>query len=195
MTTSRPQLIMLLNGLSITAFYSRSELVEFLRTQAPMADLDTIEQAIRFAEECDVISTMGGGSQFVRRKVVSEIIARDFEAWASRGVTEVDPRYLAELVRKLPEMDHRIKQLETQVDNLKAAADAVVGAVHWLQLVPQRVPRPVFDALIARAKAVLGPSASESAIYTQMVLEAARLIQDALHQEGPKAPGTETRPK
>lgn len=180
MTTSRPELILALNRLPNGSFQSEDDVIAFLQKSCPdVTDQVLLHRAVDFAIDRGVLAR--AGKFLLWRHSVTESMARDFEAEMSKAESSADPDVgtLAALIRALPGFERRLEVLERQVATLQAGQSAS-GAIHWLQLRMARIPRPVYDALRARALAVVGAQATEETITTQMVLVAAQILQQAL---------------
>lgn len=179
--TTRPELILCLNAMLETVWNSEDELLEFLQEKAPdLADAALLRRAIDYAVTVGVLTRTG--SLIVRRRLVTEKTARDFEEVTADMPTTpgVDVGQLSYLARVVPQLDSRVRSLEGRVDDLGAACH---GGGHWLQLHAGQMPRPLYGVLKARAIMVLGKDATEQAIATQMTLVAAQILQVALRPE------------
>lgn len=179
MTTSRPELILALNRLPNGNFQSEDDVIAFLQKSCPdVVDQVLLHRAVDFAIDRGVLGR--AGKFLLWRHSVTEAMARDFESEMSKSEgTDPDVGTLAALIRALPGFERRLEILERQAATLQAGQGAT-GAIHWLQLHMARIPRPVHDALRARAMAVVGAHATEETITTQMVLVAAQILQQAL---------------
>ena len=179
--TTRPELMLKFNTLGETDWKSEDELVEFLQEKASdITDLALLRRAIDYAITGQVLSRTG--TLIVRRRMVSESMARGFGSATEDLTTDlsVDTGQLAHLTRLVPIMDMRLRSVEAKVDELEALRST---GVHWLQLHPGQMPRPLYDSLKGRAIIVLGKDASEHAVAAQMTLVAAQIIQLALRPQ------------
>ena len=180
MTTSRPELILMLNQVGETDVRTEEELLRFLQERAPDLDEGLLHRVISFAIDRGILHR--AGKHVIRRHSVTESIARAFESDSSKREMngDIDPSHLAFLIRALPEYEQRLKTVEHQVAALRALQDPATGTIHWLQLHPARIPRPIYEVLRQRALNVVGAHASETTVATQIVLIAAQILQQAL---------------
>ena len=173
--TSRPELILALNGLAETDWCSEDELMEFLQDKTGIQDPSLLRRTMEYALTAWVLTQTG--TLIVRRRSVTESLARGFEASTSGQpeITGVDSSQLAQLSRVVTQHEAKLRALETRLDEQIAVRE--LGAIHWLQLHPAQMPRPLYDNLRSRAIVVVGKDATDQVVAAQMTLAAAQIIQ------------------
>jgi len=174
-TSSRPEMLLSLNLLKPSMFYTREQVELHLRTRAPEIDPCMIHDVLTYALDRDILTL--AGPMYLRHRVVSMDEAEEFER-QSRGRDDgtLDPSRLAGFIRDLPKLEHRVRTLESQVGLLMAEDEGT----RWLVINMDQIPRPVYAALRAQAISVLGGAATDDEIHEQMTAVASQLLQEAV---------------